>query len=375
MSRKMFFIIGILVVLILPVVGVGLAATPTTWETVLVPSGFDIYYAEMLEEFNGYLYAAIGGVPGLQVWRSADGSSWEPVTDYGLTDGPYTWLAVWDMVVFDDHLYIAAADYFNEGNPSAIFRTADGLAWEKVVDDGFPGTYSPNIWKFGVFKGMLYASAPTYTGTNPIWRSATGDYGSWEKVAEIPNMDAFASMVAYKGALYGISDSSADENGTLPTQVWRTYDGVAWKPVVLDGFGNLLNNSGGDFEVYQGYLYVGVGDNTSTSDGGEMYRTQDGIRWERVAAAGLGNQNNYKFDGLIAYLGNLYAYSVNNVDGCEVFRSQDGLDWVKVNESGWGVPANFATHLGVGQAVFKDDLYIGTFNFDGTGFIVRLVHP
>lgn len=380
MSRKMVFVFCIVALLSLIVSGSGLAQGEVpTWEETFVPDGFSEYYLLAMEKFNSHLYAAVSGVPGLQIWRTADGANWEPVSDFGLTDGPYTWFASWDMVVFQNQLYVAALDYFS-GLPATIFRTPDGIAWEKVITNDFGG--SLDIWKFQEFKGMLYvtASSPYISDdvpiVNQVWRSATGDEGSWVQVGEFPNMYFFADFEVYKGALYAISDwSFAPDGSPLSTQVWRTYDGLAWEAVVMDGFGNPLNNNGGGFETFGGYLYAAVGDPTLNSDGGEVYRTQNGMDWERVVTAGLGNPNNYKFDGLITYLDDLYLYSVNDVDGCQVFRSKDGLTWVQVNESGWGDPLNAASHLGAAQSVFKGDLYMAEGNWYSSGKIVRLVHP
>jgi hypothetical protein len=286
------------------------------------------------------------------------------------------WFTSWDMAVFQDQLYLAV---LWGDSLSAIFRTPDGINWEKVVAGDLPGPNSWEIWKLGIFKGMLYISAVGYTETdnayNQIWRTPSGDVGSWELVEEIPNMPYFASFVTYKGALYGISDWSNNEYWeTIPTQVWRTFNGVDWEPVVMDGFGNPNNINGGDFEVFGKYLYAAIGSEPESS-GGEVYRTLDGLVWEQVVTGGAGNLNNYKFDGLISYLGDLYAYSVNSVDGCQVFRSKDGLNWTQVNESGWGNPLDISSHLGAAQAVFHDDLYMGTYSDWWQSRVVRLVHP
>ena len=74
------------------------------------------------------------------VWRSADGADWELMTD----DAPWEPRAGAAVVTLDDHLYLLGGEdgftceplpdceppYFND-----VWRSADGATWELVVDD------------------------------------------------------------------------------------------------------------------------------------------------------------------------------------------------------------------------------------------------
>ncbi len=164
-------------------------------------------------------------------------------------------------------------------------------------------------------------------------------------MAQFPwNAGAFAD---FKGALY----ASSDWYDGGPTQVWRSFDGMTWEPVVTDGFNSGNINTGG-FGRQGGYLYIGTGN----FDGGEIWRTKDGVHWEMIAQKGLDDPDNGGFV-FVSYRNLLYTFSYNEVSGCKAYISKDGINWMPANEPGWGDPANIAVFRDGAWVIFKGKLY------------------
>jgi hypothetical protein len=116
---------------------------------------------------------------------------------------------------------------------------------------------------------------------------------------------------------------------------------------------------------------VGVG--TYEGGGGQIWRSADGRQWEPVVLNGFGNPLDDKIDGLVVYLGDLYAYTVNWEEGGSVFRTKEGIAWERVNEPGWGNVTFATSQHEAAQVVFKDDLYMGV--IAPQGVLLKLVHP
>ena len=263
-------------------------------------------------------------------------------------------------------------------------RTSDGQNWESVATTEEFGLYwggFAQFHKFGVFEGMLYANVENYDPVNnqfvaKIYRSPSGDPGTWVDVQSLPRWGSPGSFHVFKGALYMDSDGRYDIDQDwnyipLNEQVIRSFDGVTWE-TVFDGAdqGIDVNDTIGGFADYKGYLYVGNGVNPGE---GQIWRTQDGLQWEMLDLTDFGTPLDYKVDGLVVYHGYLYAYTVNWEIGGSVFRTQDAKTWERVNEPGWGDPANGATHLESDQVVFKDELYMGVIGPQGK--LLKMVHP
>ena len=400
MSRKLMFVLSFLTIfgLLANESAYAKKTDPPTWVEVFNPgmAGFsDGHLVNAVEVFKNELFAVVFGYnDGYgQLFRSQDGVNWAPATEGGFGLGAVAndacWTTenmydtMWDMAVFHNELYLLPYDdcYVR---PGQILRSGDGENWETVTSDAFGVKeaynliYEAEFHKLAEFQGMLfvgldYYKAETDETVSEVWRSASGDPDTWEKVMEFPGWYWPGTFQVFEGALY-IGSDGVYEDGTfapwnpLPEQIWRTFDGVTWEMVVADGFGNSGSDGLGGFADYKGYLYIGVG--TYEGNGGQIWRSPDGLAWEPVELTGFGNPNNDKIEGFITYQGKLYAYTGDYNEGCYVYSSKDGDIWTLVNEPGWGNPGNWTSHHTAAQAVFKGDLYIGVFGW--TGGIVKL---
>jgi len=397
MFRKMMFAMCILVVFSLLGSGLTLASEGIpTWEIVLDPGDFmeGDYYIESVEEFKGDLYAVAKGEEGQggRLFRSPDGKNWEVITEAGFGLGAVEddcgtnyYDNSWDMIVFQDKLYLLPFEESCYLRPGLVMRTSDGVNWETVVtaeDLGLTWSFWDYIFygqfhKLSEFQGRLYVNVEYYNPEadlpeSAIYRSPQGDPGTWEEVIIFPGWIYPGTFHIFNGALYEASDYVVTpEWDDAPEQIWRTFDGTNWEMVIGDGFGNPGSDGLGGFADYKGYLYVGA--ETGEGDGAQLWRSPDGVAWEPVSLEGLLSSNDWKVEGVNVYQGELYAHINNCENGMSVFRTKDTSTWQRVNTPGFGNPNWCASHHNAGQVVFRDDLYMGTIGYHGV--LLKLVHP
>jgi len=345
------------------------------WENVFDPftiKGEDAY-TDSGVEFKGKLYfifhdSETGGMKWSQVWGSRDGKNWSLAWDgTSILEG---YEQIWLLSVFKDQLYAVLSDK-EEELPGLIMRTRDGKHWEAVASTPLDEIGDWISGGFTSFQGSLYVGACGFSDTMVcgLWRSISGDPETWEEVAVFPGWNDIAAFATFKGALYVSSMWTFNENGeNTPAQIWRSYDGVNWQPVIMDGFGDPLNIATGSFGQKDSYLYVGPG---SWEGGGDIWRTKDGANWQPVTTDGLGNPNNLAF-GFVTYQNLLYAYSANLAEGCSVYSSKDGVLWTPANEPGWGDPADSNVWHDYARVIFKGALYMGS---NGPGGVYKLAKP
>ena len=80
--------------------------------------------------------------------------------------------------------------------------------------------------------------------------------------------------------------------------------------------------------------------------------------WTRVDNAWSGDANNTAAISNAVYKGNLYIGTFNTVSGCEVWR-YDGAGWTQVNMDGFGAAKTYGVYS---MVVYGDYLYVGTLN-------------
>ena len=65
---------------------------------------------------------------------------------------------------------------------------------------------------------------------------------------------------------------------------------------------------------------------------------------------------------LEVFQGDLYLVAGNDATGTEVWRTSDGLYWEKASSSGFGDAANRRTHWDNAATAFRGSLYVGVDN-------------
>ena len=335
--------------------------------------------------FNNQLFASAANwdAYGAELYRFENGD-WTQVMSGGFGESENEGVDV--FAEFNGKLYAGtwnqwydsgADEYRSNGGQIWRSATATNGSWEKVVDGGFGSTNNGEVMSMKAFGNYLYAGTWSWDMSDhgaEIYRSTTGDLGSWTKVFDdaIPShhaADAIMVMEVFSNNLYaGMSNWS--HGGA---ELWRTSDGTTWSQVNLDGFGDLENRRIISLAESNGKLYAGIQNYDATlplSNGAQVWRSVDGTTWEKVVDSGFGDPNNWGVGGLIVYHSQLYAI-VNNLNftnnnqtrGMEVWRSSTGdlNDWERVGWHAFGGESESVRHYWNGNFVVYDDLlYIGT---------------
>lgn len=330
--------------------------------------------------FEGSLYAA--GYPA-RVWRMTPSGDWSQINTDGFGDGTNTEIDA--LADFDNYLYAATYTWVcddtncNTGHTTGpqIWRSADGGTWQNVTPAGGIGSGDRYVASFAVFDGQLYAGLG-YNNTGhgaEIWRTADGL--TWTRVAEngfandIYNTDVL-SLVVYDGNLYagtrhGDWHDDDHANGPLGGEIWRSDNGTAWTRVNAPGFGTLEAHRVESLVVFQNGLYAYVSHVGGTAAGADVWRCTKAIcaeqaDWTKVAENGFGvPQNQYLYTGAV-FGGYLYGAVYNATTGMQLWRTANGSDWEKATPyDGFGNSNNryVSNHA---MAVFNERLTLGVTN-------------
>jgi hypothetical protein len=339
--------------------------------------------------FGGYLYAGTYAFRdhGAQLWRTADGLNWTAVMTNGF--GVYYNVGIDHLVEFNGKLY--AGVWNSTPNPpytdtgGEIWRSSDGTSWEPVVQGGFGDRYNGEVMRLAVFNNQIYAATWSYTSTHgaEIWRSSTGNAGDWTRVVSNGLGDAtnqaVLTMEVFNGALYaGTYSWGSSPNGA---DVWRFTEGSAWTTVITNGFGYTGTYAVSSLAAFGDYLYAGIGRYdlaTQSYPGGQIWRCSGASGcdepgdWSVVITDGFGGAA-WNISSLVVFAGRLYAVGFHP-DGLGVWRTADGTHWEQVGFAGFGDSNNISTYWDNATAVFNNRLYIGTINGANGGEVWLFLH-
>ncbi len=328
-----------------------------------------------LASFDGQLYAGtFNATTGAQVWRKNGAGGWTAVITDGFGSVPNR--GVFDLASFDGQLYAGTWNWDDDidgTHGGEVWRSDDGMSWEQVVDAGFGVPSNGAVFRIGAFRDQLYAGTVSFINTDggEIWRSATGDPDTWERVVENglgdPSNSAVRTFEVFSDTLFaGISNY--EEGGG----VWRSSDGLTWTTVMTGGFGSAERTSVPALADFQDHLYA----STAGGAGAQVWRCHicDGDDWEKVVADGFGNPNNRWASALEVFNGRLYFAVGTNASGLEVWRTADGMDWEQMISGGFGDSNNAYTGWDNAVTVFDRSLHIGTWNFGNGGEVWQRLH-
>ncbi len=304
---------------------------------------------------------------------------------FGLGSGPngsYASEEGFEVIVFGDQLYVGMEADNTYG--ARLWRTRAGVTapagqadWEEVIADaagrpfGQPNiTQNDHIDSLAAFDGYLYASTAnggdSAFGTQ-VWRSATGDRGTWVQVntdgfGDLRNTN-FKDMVLFDGWLCG-----GTRNQVTGAQVWCTADGISWTRKNTDGFNAPAVIEVWSAAVYAAALYFGVQDRgmdpSEADDVARLYRTTSlngADTWSKIY---VGPPGSYRVDLLGALRGYLYI-ATRSADGIIILRGATGDPgtWTQVNTA--GMVAGRRTNFGAvvdGAAAYNAALYVAVSN-------------
>jgi hypothetical protein len=180
------------------------------------PSGMTAFDAEA---FGSHLYFGTGAWDGSgEVWRSADGTEWEPVVTGGLGD-PYNGRP-YGLIAFDGHLYLV---FCNVITGAEVWRSNNGTTWEQVADAGWGDTNNSYADYFdkaaAVFSDRLYIGTFNSANGGDIWKkTVTADVTARPTHGAPPLPVTFTNLSAgdYTTSLWDFGDgaTSTEANPT-----------------------------------------------------------------------------------------------------------------------------------------------------------------
>lgn len=204
-----------------------------------------------LAGFDGHLHVAASAP--LQIWRAPDGVAWEEVVPDAFGDPVNNHSGKFG--VYRSQLYVGTSREVPGGTGLSdtgleIWRTGDGTDWEPVVATGEADALLPG--GFGLpanatatalvpFRSRLYVSTVNHEDNAQIWRF---DGAEWEEVTPPDITGPFVSiprvqtMAVFRSRLFAGRGISPDQ-----ATVWATFTGSEWGVVNPDGFGDGNNTS------------------------------------------------------------------------------------------------------------------------------------
>jgi photosystem II stability/assembly factor-like uncharacterized protein len=272
------------------------------------------------------------------VYRSLNGSSWQPVNSGIVAQFPY----VYSLLYYDGKLFTGMN---NETFVSSNF----GNTWTNITN-GTGGAYSlkesgNKIYKtnyYGIHYSTNYGQSWTTINNSPFVNQYLMDIHVKDNL--IITGDTELNRSTDHGNNWSFSSSGIANLSTGPIIKWQnalytTADNIIYKSV---DNGLTWNTAAAinvyarisDFFVYQNYLF-------GASGSGKSVRTADGITWEEITV----NSNRF------VALGNYLFAQLSGYTGV-IFRSSDaGTTWEDIN-----TPLTFFVS---DIAVYQGELYIG----------------
>jgi secreted PhoX family phosphatase len=222
---------------------------------------------------------------------------------------------------------------------------------------GVPGWRQDNLSGFGSpaesinalvpFGASLYAGTWTTSGNGAqVWRRSGGAWtGVMMNGFGNPLNQGIDHLIEFEGGLYAGTYNWDDATQTSEGgEVWRSFDGALWEQVVDGGFGTADDSDAFRFFVHGDSLYVGTWG--ADTIGGAVWRSPSGDSgsWLPSVTGGFGNSANYAMTAIETHGGDLYVGTRNGDTGAELWRSTTGDPgtWVPVMTGGFGDSGNFA---------------------------------
>jgi len=195
-----------------------------------------------LIKFKGYLYAGIrNDITGCQIWRTKSiNSSWEAVITNGFGNKNNTWAM--EAVVFNDNLFVGT---FNGKDGSEIYKSEDGIDWvatvggDSNIGNGFGFSSNFYIWSSAVYNNELYIGTNNVQGGGELWK--TNDGITWKPV------------IAYSTWVKAFLNGADMPRGIARKSIFLKARYMALKSYLRGGIRSMT--------VYKDELYVGfIGD-------------------------------------------------------------------------------------------------------------------
>lgn len=189
-----------------------------------------------------------------EVWSSQDGAEWRLEKPNTFLDASFDPRKDWEgrhtagYAVLDDNLFIVGGDV-NQGHyQNDVWKSADGKSWELVTDDvpwgpralHYTVAFDGRIWVMGGQTMPAFARDTTPAGARETfyrdvwtstdgrnWRQVTPKEPCWTARGMIGGSAVFQNRIWLLGG--GTYDTPTTPTRKFHRDVWSTADGVSWK--------------------------------------------------------------------------------------------------------------------------------------------------
>lgn len=293
---------------------------------------------EVMETFNGHVYACTVNANGVQIWRTSDPANlsgvaasavWTKVANNGFGDSLNG--SCGDMLVFNNQLYVSTR---KEVNPGELWRTSNGTSWSQVGADGFGDANNYGIGELESFGGRIYANTVNTNQGSEVWRSDTNGE-NFALVAITDNGFGDANNTTPRsGIVFGGNLFFAGYNLTSGAEVWRSSNGTSWSQVNADGFGTANNADVLDMVEFNSELYLSTSNGVT---GGELWKTATGANPASFTqVAGITEAGSVSISALHVRNNLLFLMAQNFAVGTKVWSTPNGTAFTQQNISGFG---------------------------------------
>lgn len=238
--------------------------------------------------------------------------------------------------------------------------------------------------------GHLYLYAGGRGDTTSLWRSETGEPGTWEQFWAVDQVGSIRGMTVHNGLLYMsfYNDySMVDKDAEGGVGMILATDGARVWTVLQDGFGNKRNVGIFTIESFNGWLYAGT---HNPLQGAQVWKLEGpdpdappvkivdggGPRWLNESFLTMQEWNGHLYVGaqasfLMRMLVGLKAADVIRIDRDDNWEAVTGRRSIAGERSGFGEPSNAYI-----WSMCEHDgwFYVGTYDIM-PGLTYMLTHP
>ncbi|MBN1652371.1 MAG: hypothetical protein JXA30_01200 [Deltaproteobacteria bacterium] len=316
----------------------------------VIDNGLNAEPGRVIEE-GKFLYCAPGLPEGSVVYRSADGGeTWTPISKPGI-NGNSANVTSTSLVWFKGKLYVGTWQEKIAGVAQLFRANADAenaseIVWEAITTDGFGNENNDGFTNAIVFDGYLYIGCYNLIEGSEIWRSASGDHGSFSMCitkgwGRSDNSDT-TTFYVYNNRLYAGTESVRG----LPTSwkgtaLYSTAGGsgpLTWTKDSPDGYGDQSNTNTGALSVFKDHMYAC----TWNGFGMQIWRTPmvgTPWTWTKVFTDGGDSTDNDVCQALIVlddriFFGSVGTYFSDPQTG-RFYGSEDGVNWTRIERIGF----------------------------------------
>ncbi len=285
-------------------VTVNVVPLPSTfWESMTSDAGFKGFQDQRGAVLNGEMYVMgtfsvnLGGPNFHEVWKSADGVTWNQVTTTPSLAPPY---AFCELLTYNNALHLiggATLPDFSAGNLEAIaqnsvFSSTTGAVWNEFSGLSFP---SRVLYRGAVFNGEMYivggnplASSLPLTPFTDVWKSDNAT--NWSLVSPAAGFSprSAPAVFVHNGKLWMTGGGAMKLPGPEPVynDVWYTNNGSDWtKVTVSDPYPERGGHTG---LSYNGKMYILFGNDNNVDLANRIYYSDiwvsedEGVTWSEV---------------------------------------------------------------------------------------------